>query len=567
MSETINGVNNFSEIYYSNSTIELGTHNWTCLAYEFENNNSAIATNRTFTISHWLENFQSYNSSTFETKKEAFDIDFNYSTLFTPTIELVYNETYYDGIVNGTFDTNGNFYKAFNAIPLQENWGSYENRSFYWRLKLTDGVDTYWYNSTTQYQMVEHLNVSICSEPDTTQFLNFSFQDESDSTPINATITNSWAFYLGGDATVNRTNLYVSATEQGSYNFCYNASEENLTLTGTSMYNAAGYVSREKAIEEIYNSTTSNQILYLLSSSDGIVETIMVLNYADQPINNVWIIAERQFAGVYETVDTGFTGDDGTVSFWLNPDYLHRITATHSSYGSTTTTFYPSTSGHTIYLGGGEAMNNQTYNFYGGISIEITPLFNPMILSNNTIYDFKFHINSTYWALDNFGFTMTNGSYPLGSVIVSGEYTGGEAALSLFTGNNKTLFMNYWWDVDGNATNGTISYMVTDIPDEGFGLTKFFEDLKTYIDDEIFGINRFTVVLIIFLLIFTIVGIVSYSFGIYNPTAIMWLIFLLVAFFDVVVDLLPEPAQGYNGSLTIICGLIALTLTIREATR
>ena len=115
-------------------------------------------------------------------------------------------------------------------------------------------------------------------------------------------------------------------------------------------------------------------------------------------------------------------------------------------------TITPSKTEYTIYLSSGGAVGNTTFDFTRGMDFLVQPRLNS--LQNGTTYNFNFTLNSSYWSVTKYGFTMFNGS---GQVLGYNESTSFSSppTLNLFTGENASIRMEYFWLVTGNYTNGT----------------------------------------------------------------------------------------------------------------
>ena len=84
-------------------------------------------------------------------------------------------------------------------------------------------------------------------------------------------------------------------------------------------------------------------------------------------------------------------------------------------------------------------------------------------LQNGTTYNFNFTLNSSYWSVTKYGFTMFNGS---GQVLGYNESTSFSSppTLNLFTGENASIRMEYFWWLQGiipmEQDNGKVLTMV-----------------------------------------------------------------------------------------------------------
>ena len=333
-----------------------------------------------------IENFQRFNSTTYETSREEYLLNISYNnTFYNPTANLIYNGTSYTPTSIG-----GGGEKMFSRfIDISLNDGV-ENRSFYWDISFNS---TYNDNSTTQYQKVNKIIFALCNATNNGVYINYTFKDDSDLSSINASIDASYFGYsltngLGSDS--EYINFVNSESNSKSFAFCFSPSHLNINANVTMQYSSDGYPQRRYTESSLIltNSTTS-KVLYLLSSTDGTYSTYNVQTSVGSSISDVNVQVERLFSSVWTVVETGTTGDDGAVTFFLNPDYDHRLTFTKSGYAAVTTTIRPTQSLYTITMGGGSSGAESNYTLQG-IAWEITPASGR--LNPSTLYTFGFNV-------------------------------------------------------------------------------------------------------------------------------------------------------------------------------
>jgi len=132
--------------------------------------------------------------------------------------------------------------------------------------------------------------------------------------------------------------------------------------------------------------------------------------------------------------------------------------------------------------------------------------------------------------------------------------------------------MEYYYVVDGNYRNTTgISWVVTNSLYTDYSLKTFFTDFNNYMDDGIFGMDNFARYLIVFLILFFVVGIMGFKYGMKNPIFIGSITFITIFFFDVVVNLIPSISvaggRTIDNLLTYISGLALVIIIWREGSR
>lgn len=507
----------------------------------------------TFNNEGFTENSQTYNSSTYETASETFSINITYdSNAFTSSAKLYYNGTEYTGTKSGTGNTIS-FYKVMDMAEVS----SITNKTFYWTIKLTNSTGDYYYNSTTGTQTINPIYFGLCNGTYTDDFLNLTFQDESDSSEINASIsTSSWEYYLGSGS-ITKTYDLINNTENYNYLFCATPNR-TFHIDPYVQYVKTGYPQRiwNPSVTD-YNSTLTTQILYLLGTSDGMYVTFQITNTADQVLSGVTITANRDIAGTDTRVGNGITGDDGTVTFWLNPNFIHTFTFSKTGYTTKTSSYAPTQTSYTVILSGESSSSN---SYFQGIDYSIQPTSSYLV--NDTEYTFAFNLTSSFWDVNEYGFSLrlSNGT------TLSGGSTGTEGTnleLGYDTNNQTIIYMDYYWEVNGTYINATRIWAIQNTENTGWSIAYFFTDLKSYISSGLFGLDSFGLSLIIFFAIFLTSGVMSYKFGITSPMAITTLVFGIVFFFDVVVDIIPT-IRGIDNLITYFASLVLVLVIFRE---
>lgn len=512
--------------------------NWSCQACDSDGNCGFATENRTVS-NKILINSQTYNSTSYETASETFNINITSNNSLT-AVTLDYNGTDY------TATKSGNIWSKTIDIPT-----GIQNNSFKW--KFTYAGDTI--NSGTYYQNVEETVFTLCNATYTNDFLNITFKDESDASAINASIPTSTFEYYLGSGTVTKTYNLINNTDNNNYLFCATPSRTMHVNPYVQYKRNADYPQRiwDAAIQD-YTNTLSTQVLYLLESADGIYVTFQVINVANQLISGVDITATREIESIDTVVAFGTTGDSGTVTFWLNPDFLHTFDLTKSGYTDYSTSLTPTQTSYTITIGGAAETENSTIQ---GITKSILPTNSYLV--NDTDYTFGFTLDSSYWDVSDYGFDLrlSNGT------IITGDNTGveGTALTKVYGTNNQSIiYLDYYWVINDVYTNSTVYWIIQNTENTQWSIAVFFTDLNTYIDSGIYGLDNFGKNLIIFLILFLSVGIMSYKYGATSPLAISSLIFGIIFFFDIVVGLIPS-IRGIDYMLTYLSALI-LTLSI-----
>jgi len=350
------------------------------------------------------ENSQSYNTPTYETSSETFNINITYDSLeyTSSSATLYYDGTSYSGTKTGS-GNNIVFSKTLDIPTI----ASQTNKTFNWQIALTNSSGTNYFNTSSVNQTVSNISLSICGgDGGNTPYINFTFKDEESSNYINAsTDLATWTYYLGGGS-VTKTYIFTNTSENPSYAYCFDPPDKTLSYSVTYQYSGGSYPQRYYTKSGTLTNSTTNTVLYLLGSSDGIYSSFQIVTTNGNPISGATVQVERQFSGVWTLVGEGTTDSSGLATFWLNPNYDHKATVTKSGYVGTTETIRPTQSIYTIVLSGGTG--NETY-FSGleGIYFTRSPLSG--ILSPGT-YDFTFNVTADNGDMVNCKFELTNSS-------------------------------------------------------------------------------------------------------------------------------------------------------------
>ena len=499
-----------------------------------------------------------------------FNISYNNSLASFLSSQLVYNNSVYNyssitinesrGYVNGSFI-------LYNIIDKPQL-----NISLFLNYSLNYLGRTTYYNSTIYNQTINALNFSICeASPMNTPFLNISFKNETSLAESVSSILSSSFIYWTTNQAYNKTYSFTNISENRAYTFCALPKYENISLSMSGTYSNS--YSQQRSFSNntlILSNRTTNYTLWLLPNSAGSYISFQVRTFPTTAVSGVFLTVKKSSDGTL--VASGYTDDTGIASFWLSPTTLYTITTSKDGYTDLSTSITPSLTSYslTIVPTGGFATDLPIANVVEGISILIQPSSD--ILSNNTYYNFNFIIGSVGSRLDSYGFNIINSA---GSILgsTSGSSSGGSTlSLYLNTLNNSYLQMRYYYIIDGNYSNDTRKWVVVDQDGTSWSILNFVNDLKSYLNSStgFFGIKSgtgegdFTLAIIIFIIIFSFAGVMSYSYGLTGGTVIAGLIFTAVMFFDVGLGLMPNPL-GVTNLPTIFIGAIFLAFLMKEA--
>jgi len=511
--------------------------------------------NWSYKVFYWSE---TYNTSVHESQDQTFKLNISSSGTETVTANFTYNNTNYTSTKSGN-NTDMNFTFRFD-VPLGVGTFNFSWNVFY-------GNDII--NTSIHTQTIDLLNLSACGTAGlNTPFINFTAKDEIDNSDINFTIEiGDWIYYYLGTGTVNRTYQFIDQSANiSSFAFCATPNltiQQNLEVKYSDF--DGNYPQRTYKTEQSINNTVTNVVLYLLKTVDGEDITLQVVSPAGIAIEGVFVNASRIVSGNRVLLGSGTTGADGGLNFFLNPDFLTRFTFVKKGYDTFITSFQPKDSTITM---GALTTANQSYDFIRGISWAIEPL--DFTLNNNTYYQFNFTFKNTgYWVVDEWGFILTNKSGSVLGTNTSTDTGGGNLSVNVSTGNHSYILMNYFWNIGGNYSNATKVWGISDQTSKGT-LDGFVSKLKSYMDDGgIFGLTQWGLSIIIFFGVFILTGTLSYTTGIYSPTAIAAFATAWIWFFDAYLGLLPllPGSIEVNGVYSIIAAMITFAIGIREMMR
>ena len=256
------------------------------------------------------ENSYTYNSSTYESSKESFNINLNFP-------DDIYN------FITGTFIYNGTSY-----IPTQTNLGggsryfsiskyiplqpSKQNITFYWTFGLTNSLGTSYLNSTVYNQTVDLINMSVCTSGNIA--LNVTNYDEDSKARIITFLFNGGFKYSLGGGNVFR-NFTVANPDATEVAFCIDTNR-TYYLTGQIDYSnlSLGYSQRTYYMNNYpINNITTNLFIYSLLTTKSTSFIIHVQDTAYISLEDYQVRINKWFPELnsYSTIQTVTTDENG----------------------------------------------------------------------------------------------------------------------------------------------------------------------------------------------------------------------------------------------------------------
>ncbi len=517
--------------YLFTKTISDGSHNWT---YESCNTDGdcVTATIRTFTIASFFENTPTFNASSFETAQERLTVNITTNGSVPANGKLIYkNVEYSSATITNTF---GNDYNISRTISIPAAIGT-NNWSFNFTLAGSER------NTLTQSQIINASNFTYCgAAPLNIPYLNFSFKDEGDDSVLNASNDLTDVDFWLGDGTVTKNYITSNSTDKFNYTFCFNPQDRTVTVDMAFKYSASGYPLRTFAFDDqALTNTTAEQTLYLLATADGIYSSISIIEASGNTIEGVKVIIERQFSGVWTTVGLDNTGSDGVVTFWVNPNFQHRITATKTGYVTTQVTITPSQSLYTLTLQ--KTTGEATYTSpLEGIKWVVYPASGTIAPGSRS---FNATVTSSESNLENCKFELVNATNLTHSVASITSFTNSSYCFLDIT-YSSTVDNNFFGRLSLDTTNTTgfvivnadWKWIIIDITDVKAwrSITSFFSDLKTIGEFGEGNEAEFSRIVVFFILMTLGLGVLIYFTGIELASpgitiAIIWVIVLFAS--------------------------------------
>lgn len=423
-----------------------------------------------------VENSLNFSNSTYVSDTESFRLDVTYDYLnYQAQANFTYNGTTYSSTKSST--ATGSLFT--NSIPITSPIG---NKSFYWTVYLTNSTGSVFaFNSTTNTQLVNNITFSLCNPSNNVTYLNFTFKDENTGNNLNASMDLA-TFYLGSGL---NENIFSNTTLNPSYAFCFKPSFRSVqALLQFFQYSSTGYPQRAYYLNANLTNTSTNQVLYLLASGQGIYSTFST-TFNNQPVSGVTLQVERQFNGVWTLLTQGVTDSAGSTTFWLNPNYQHRITASKSGYSTQQVIVSPSQSLYTIQLN--PSSNYTIASTQDGLSWGIFPSVG---LLTNQSYNFGFNITSSKNNLVKCKFNLMNGTNVIDSSesVATPSFCSASVVLNPSIFGYKKLKGTLYIDI-GNGyeiLEGDPMWILEPTNSTGMTISDFFRDVST-LDLNYFG--------------------------------------------------------------------------------
>lgn len=521
-----------------------------------------------------IGNSRGYNQETitdFIPNSSDIGLELNLTTSISrPTVIAPINNIFFSDVpilqISTVTNPSGNdiYYEFTNETTILQSdtstsyeWTGLSIGTYLWRARACDSI----FNTCSNFTSFKNVTISEFKQQDVGNALSLSFINETGENVLSGKLNSLSLTFDSGDEG-DYLFTYSNMTETETYNFSLNPTDVNINLlNGIITYSASDFPQRKIFFNEsLTGGTLYNQTLYLLD--DGSDVTFQVVDIGGSPLEDVLVQASTVIDGSSKVVSSSYTDSAGGITFWLNALAPHTITASKSGYDTSSLSVTPTEGSYTITLTTGTEID--TNNYYQGITYSLAPT--NIILNNNTLYNFTFDIDSTFWNLTSYGFSLTDQDGILLDS-VSGSTAGGSLLTSETNTSNYTkIYMNYWWNIDGNYLNQSTNWDVKTTYIGQLNIKNFFNNLSNFAGAGWDNFGRTILVLII------IVGVTIWltaEVGIHNPlgisTAITGLIWVLEY-----INLLPSLVVGGEEKKYLISSIVTvilIALYVQETSR
>ncbi len=253
------------------------------------------------------------------------------------TINVSYNNTAF-GVITGLLNINGTSYTGtatggsdnilFTADVIMPEVSTETNFTAYWTISLTD-TSTTEYNMTPNNVTVSEIGLSICGNPHTVPYWNFTILNESNAAEINSTFEATFIVKPSGSSTENIFNFSDTTGTNSTYDFCMSPGTENYTVSTNIILTKPDFVDTFYNYEEVVvTNATREDNLYMLVTGDSTSFIIHVVDVSGADVQNAEVRIQRYYPGiaqwlVVEIVTTNYVGE--SIGHFLTEDADYKF--------------------------------------------------------------------------------------------------------------------------------------------------------------------------------------------------------------------------------------------------
>lgn len=490
----------------ANTTMKLGFGSQRFYTYVNDSVNHVNTSYVDATFSFRIKNIsQSWANYAYETQNitltQGIEYDNNTESSISATL-------WYNGTAYSTTATGSGALKNFTAYVQIPAITTNTTKNLFWEYVLSATTSI---NGTAYTQQVGNISFDLCPNAGNDTFINFTFKNEADNSALNGQIDNAaWNYWLG--TPLYATSSAANATAQASIAYCFQPTDKTVYYNTSLAYSATGYPQRRYAVTSGSLTTAdTDKVLYLLATADGQYVTYVVVTSTGSPISGVDVTAERQISSIWTVIEQGYTGSDGAVTFWLNPDADHRITFTKTGYSQVIVSHRPTQTQYTVTMSTNGSSAEYTNKSFEGLKWKTYPTYG--ILTANMTYTFGFNITASLGNMVACRMELMNETTVLSTTTGCSAY-GGNISTSFNVTDRHELYGRYSVDVgsgyfyleqDGNWRLLTINASGNTIKD----FWTSFKDLEEFGEDT--DRQEFTRIIGFFIVFFIVLATISYT--------------------------------------------------------
>ncbi len=291
-----------------------------------------------------FENNRTYQVIEYETNKSIFIFNLTRGEGYSITSPyLNYNGTEY--IITNITNSGSNslFYKEID-IPLNSNFYSPQNRTFYWKFNTTIDSTTTQVLTDSSIQTVNPLILTSCNTTYSTKSLNLTAYDELNQNNLVAiTIDSAFNFWMGSGSIIKNYYYQNLTGISSNYNFCINPNvtiqtNAQISYTNTSYVprtyylNNASLTNATSLIKLLMLNNTEATKFYFTVEKDGIRLTNATVTISKKNIGtgNWDVVGIRETDSLGEFIEYLELDKEHSFSFVKDADLLGTIYRTSS---------------------------------------------------------------------------------------------------------------------------------------------------------------------------------------------------------------------------------------------
>ncbi len=489
---------------------------------EFTNSDSQVIFNSIGGLNEDSFQFEYYLSNV---SISFFDPEESQSTLLGTSFSVSLNIT-----GNGRNETRFRLYNSSKDLIATANVSATGTGTYFYNTTFTGLSGTQFFVNATHIDVNGQTANSTTITLDSIQIedcsagfpaINFTIRDELNDSRVRG--DSSAIFDYNG--TVKSFQFTKSFTNQDNFSICIFPTTESLIADYEITYEATSYPQRVATVSDILlNNITKTADIFLLRTVDGIFTTFRIIDSFQNPLSGV----TSSFAKAGTTIETRLTDDAGIVSFFVNPDTTYIFTFTLAGFRTSTNSLRVTTADIITVTLESEA-EEQVTSFSTGISYFFFP--QNQILNNNTDFNFRFNLTSSFWDITGCTLRLRNASQELAQGDCQFNASQSKVSIIFNTGNQSIIFAEAEWEINNTFNSTAIySYAVRNVFVGASSLRNFLNSITNFAEAGFNDFNRFLIAILITL--FVVGGLSLASADFREPEILIPVTWLMVAFFS-----------------------------------